>query len=168
MTDANGGRSAASAKPERTASPKPEHAASAKPELTDDRRCFACGPENSHGLRMTFEYGEGSARCRFTPRDEFGGWSNIMHGGVVATLLDEAMAHAAIAAGIRAVTARIEVRFRKPVPTDRTLVVEGSVGARRGRLLEISAVLTDESGCVLAESQGKFIAEPASDRNGRG
>jgi acyl-coenzyme A thioesterase PaaI-like protein len=117
---------------------------------------------------MTFEYGEGTARCAFSPRAEFGGWSNIMHGGIVATLLDEAMAHAAIAAGIRAVTARIEVRFRKPVSTDRPLVVEGSVTARRGRMLEISAVLTESDGTVLAESQGKFIAEMARDQSGRG
>ena len=108
-----------------------------KPTLSDDRRCFACGPDNAAGLRMTFEYGDGTARSRVVPRREFGGWSNIMHGGIVATLLDEAMAHAAIAAGVRAVTARIEVRFRKAVPTDVPLVVEGRVEGRSGRVMEI-------------------------------
>jgi len=70
-----------------------------KPQLRDDRRCFACGPDSEHGLKMTFEYGEGTARSRVVPRREFGGWSDIMHGGIVATLLDEAMAHAALGAG---------------------------------------------------------------------
>jgi len=131
--------------------------------LADDRRCFACGPDNEHGLRMKFEYGDGEARCVLQPRREFGGWSNIMHGGIVATLLDEAMAHAAIAKGVRAVTARIEVRFRKPVPTDRPLIVEGKVDGMRGRMLEISGVLKDaESGAELARSQARFLAEPES------
>lgn len=137
-----------------------------KPQLTDDRRCFACGPDNERGLRMTFEYGDGMARSRITPRAEFGGWSAIMHGGIVATLLDEAMAHAAIAAGVRAVTARIEVRFRKPVPTDRPLIVEGKVVGRRGRVLEIDGMLRGEDGTHYAESHARFLTEHGE--NGRG
>ncbi len=131
-----------------------------RPELADDRRCFACGPDNEIGLRMTFEYGDGTARARVMPRREFGGWSNIMHGGIVATLLDEAMAHAAIAAGVRAVTARIEVRFRSAVPTDQPLVVEGRIERRRGRMLEIVGTLSDERGKRYAESHARFVAEP--------
>ena len=131
-----------------------------KPKLADDRRCFACGPDNASGLRMTFEYGDGTARSRVLPRREFGGWSNIMHGGIVATLLDEAMAHAAIAAGVRAVTARIEVRFRKAVPTDAPLIVEGRVDGRRGRVLEIEGTLSGEDGTRYAESVARFLAEP--------
>jgi acyl-coenzyme A thioesterase PaaI-like protein len=135
-------------------------AASAAPALTDDRHCFACGPDNQIGLRMTFEYGDGTAACTLQPRREFGGWSNIMHGGIVATLLDEAMAHAAIGAGVRAVTARIEVRFRKPVPTDKALVVKGRVTGRRGRVLDISGVLsTADDGETLAESHARFVTE---------
>jgi acyl-coenzyme A thioesterase PaaI-like protein len=142
--------------------------ASTNQPLSDDRQCFACGPDSANGLRMTFEYGDGSARSRVQPRREFGGWSNIMHGGIVATLLDEAMAHAAIAAGVRAVTARIEVRFRKPVPTNQPLVVEGKVERRRGRVLEISGLLSGEDGAVLAESHARFLAETAADRARRG
>jgi acyl-coenzyme A thioesterase PaaI-like protein len=131
-----------------------------KPSLADDRRCFACGPDNVAGLQMTFEYGDGTARSRVVPRREFGGWSNIMHGGIVATLLDEAMAHAALASGVRAVTARIEVRFRQAVPTDRPLLVEGRVTARRGRVLDIDGTLSGEDGTRYAESHARFLAEP--------
>jgi len=130
-----------------------------KPQLRDDRRCFACGPDSEHGLKMTFEYGEGTARSRVVPRREFGGWSDIMHGGIVATLLDEAMAHAALGAGERAVTARIEVRFRKPVPTDRPLLVEGKVTGRRGRVMEIDGTLSGEDGTRYAESHARFLVE---------
>ena len=138
------------------------------PALADDRRCFACGPDNEIGLRMTFEYGDGTARARVLPRREFGGWSNIMHGGIVATLLDEAMAHAAIAAGVRAVTARIEVRFRHAVPTDVPLLVEGRVEGRRGRMLEIAGALSDEHGTCYAESHARFVAEPGGAAAARG
>lgn len=137
-----------------------------KPALTDDRRCFACGPDNEHGLRMAFEYGDGTARCVVTPRREFGGWSDIMHGGIVVTLLDEAMAHAAIGAGVRAVTARIEVRFRHPVPTGKPLVVEGKVTGRRGRVMEIEGSLSAEDGTRYAESHARFLAEISEDGRG--
>ena len=131
-----------------------------KARLADDRRCFACGPDNENGLRMTFEYGDRTARSRVVSRREFGGWSDIMHGGIVMTLLDEAMAHAAIAAGVRAVTARIEVRFRKAVPVDAPLIVEGKVQGRRGRVLEMEATLSGEDGTRYADGHARFIAEP--------
>jgi acyl-coenzyme A thioesterase PaaI-like protein len=106
------------------------------PQLQDDRRCFACGPDNPHGLHMKFEYGEGFAKCEIEPGLAFAGWSSIMHGGVVAVLLDEAMAHATLSTGERAVTARLEVRFRKAAPTSELLTVEGRVTGRRGFAVE--------------------------------
>jgi acyl-coenzyme A thioesterase PaaI-like protein len=136
--------------------------------LADDRRCFACGPDNETGLRMTFEYGDGTARSIVAPGRAFGGWSDIMHGGIVATLLDEAMAHAAIAAGERAVTARIEVRFRKAVPTDKPLVVEGKIQSRRGRVLEMESTLCGEDGTLFAEGKARFVTEPDGGRASEG
>ena len=141
----------------------------ARERLTDDRRCFACGPDNPAGLQMTFEYGAGTARSRVVPRSEFGGWAAIMHGGIVATLLDEAMAHAAIAAGERAVTARIEVRFRKAVPTGLPLIVEGKVQSRRGRVMEMESTLRGDDGTLYAEGKARFVIEPAGQtESGRG
>lgn len=127
--------------------------------LADDRRCFACGPDNPIGLRLTFEYGDDSARTVVTPARQFGGWTDIIHGGIVATLLDEAMAHAAIACGVRAVTARLEVRFRKAVPVGRPLVLEGRITGRRGRVLEMRSELTDAGGTLYANALGKFVAD---------
>jgi uncharacterized protein (TIGR00369 family) len=133
-------------------------ASTAPSQLEDDRRCFACGPDNELGLRLQFEYGENAARCTVSVPERFGGWTGIMHGGIVATLLDEAMAHAAIAAGARAVTAKLEVRFRKPAPTGTPLVIEGSVKRLRGKLLDGQAALTDGSGTVYAEGRSRFVA----------
>jgi acyl-coenzyme A thioesterase PaaI-like protein len=112
---------------------------------------------------MEFQYGDGFASCTIEPGIAFAGWSNIMHGGVVATLLDEAMAHATLSTGERAVTARLAVRFRKAVPTGEPLVVEGRVTGRRGRVLEVSGVLRGADGTVYANGQSRFVAERSAD-----
>jgi acyl-coenzyme A thioesterase PaaI-like protein len=130
--------------------------------LVDDRRCFACGQQNEHGLRLHFEYGERSARATPAVARRFGGWSGMLHGGVVTTLLDEAMAHAAIAAGVRAVTARLQVRFHRPAPSAVPLVLEGVLQKRRGRMLELSATLRGVDGTAYAEGSGRFIAQDAA------
>ncbi len=127
--------------------------------LVDDRRCFACGPDNAEGMQLTFEYGDGTARAVFRPQRRFAGWTTILHGGILATLLDEAMAHAAIAAGIRAVTGRLEIRFRKAAPIDRPLVATGKVDGRRGRMLSLSATVAGEDGTLYAEGQGRFVSD---------
>ena len=127
--------------------------------LEDDRRCFACGPENAEGMQLRFRYGDGCASAVWRPAQRFSGWTSIVHGGVVATLLDEAMAHAAIAAGVRAVTGRLEIRFRKAAPMDAALVAQGRLEHRRGRMLALSATVTGEDGTLYAEATGKFLAE---------
>jgi acyl-coenzyme A thioesterase PaaI-like protein len=132
--------------------------------LQDDRRCFACGPENAEGMQLRFEYGDGEAKTAFIPQQRFAGWITILHGGIVATLLDEAMAHAAIAAGVRAVTGRLEIRFRKAAPMAATLIATGRLESRRGRVLNLSATVTGEDGTLYAEGQGRFVADDAGRR----
>jgi uncharacterized protein (TIGR00369 family) len=133
-------------------------ASTAPSRLEDDRRCFACGPDNELGLRLQFEYGKNTARCTVTIPAHMGGWTGMLHGGIVATLLDEVMAHAAIAAGVRAVTAKLEIRFRKPAPTGKPLVAEGSVQQRRGKVFDGEAVLSDGAGTIYAEGRSRFVA----------
>jgi uncharacterized protein (TIGR00369 family) len=108
---------------------------------------------------MRFDYGEGTARSEIVTGDVFAGWRDIMHGGIVAVLLDEAMAHATLSTGVRCVTARLEVRFRKPVPTDKPLIVEGNVTARRGRVLEVAGTLKGKDGTLYAEGRSRFVTE---------
>lgn len=135
----------------------------------DDGRCFACGPENEIGLRLRFERaGEDGVRARTMLRPEFQGWQGIAHGGVALSLLDEAMAHAAGAAGHRGVTASLNARFRKPVPLGVPLTIQGRVKWTRRNVLELSASVADESGAVLVEAEGRFVSqgriEDAADR----
>ncbi|HET9097582.1 MAG TPA: PaaI family thioesterase [Candidatus Baltobacteraceae bacterium] len=126
----------------------------------DDGRCFACGPENEIGLRLHFERaGEDAVCARTQLRAEFQGWQGIAHGGVALALLDEAMAHAAGAAGHRGVTASMSARFRKPVPLGVPIRVEGRVKWTRRNVLELQASVSDETGAVLVEGEGRFVSQ---------
>ena len=136
----------------------------ARTALEDDRRCFACGPENPEGLQLHFTYGDGTASATWRPAKRFAGWTTMLHGGIVATLLDEAMAHAAISTGVRAVTGKLEIRFRKAAPLDSALVASGRVEKRRGRMFELSAAVTGEDGTLYAQAQGRFVADDAGGR----
>ncbi len=120
--------------------------------LGDDRYCFACGPENPIGLKVRSVREEGTAEIVWNPSREFQGFKGILHGGITSTLLDEAMAHAAI----NAVTARISVRFRKPVRTDREIRVRARVTGRKGRLIRVTTTLVQEEE-TRASAEGEFI-----------
>lgn len=135
----------------------------------DDGRCFACGPENEIGLHLHFESdGEDGVRSSAVLRPEFQGWRGIAHGGVALSLLDEAMAHAAGAAGHRGVTASMNARFRNPVPLGTPLDIRGRVKWMRRNVLELYASVSDENGTVLVEGEGRFVSqgrlEDATDR----
>ncbi|MGD0968708.1 MAG: PaaI family thioesterase [Candidatus Aquilonibacter sp.] len=129
----------------------------------DDGYCFACGPENPIGLRLHFEPEGDGVRAETTLAAEFQGWQSVAHGGIAMSLLDEAMAHAAGAAGHRGVTASINVRFRKPVPIGAVIAITGRVAWQRRNVLGLEAKLTDTSGTLLADGEGKFVSMGALD-----
>jgi uncharacterized protein (TIGR00369 family) len=125
----------------------------------DDGHCIGCGPLSDIGLKMTFEAAEdGTVTCRTIVPATFQGWRGITHGGVVALLLDEAMAYAAGAAGVLGVTGDMKMRFRKAVPTGLELTVRGKVAWRRRNVLSIEASVSDAHGTLLASAVGSFLA----------
>ncbi len=132
-------------------------------KLIDDHVCFACGVDNPDGLRLKFEYPEpGLCRAEFVPKAKHQGWKGVLHGGIVSTLLDEAMAHAlgsygGGAASSGAVTAELKVRFKKPVPIGEKIVLTGRVVGVKGRVAEAESGITDENGNILASAIGKLV-----------
>jgi uncharacterized protein (TIGR00369 family) len=130
--------------------------------LDDDHFCFACGDRNPDGLRIRFEYPE-PGRCRAVLKLDrrFQGWRDILHGGIISTILDEGFAHAyggpARGAGEAAVTAEMTVKFKKPVKIGQTVILEGRVLSAVGRLISCVSSLSDEGGAVLASATGKLI-----------
>lgn len=126
----------------------------------DDGRCFACGPYNAEGLHLRFdpdgEGGKVSARITLPPR--FQGWRGAAHGGVVAMLLDEAMAYACGALGERGMTASMQMRFRHAVPLGEPLTITGAVKWKRRNVIAVEAAVLDASGKVLAGADGSFVS----------
>lgn len=121
------------------------------------RLCFGCGDANPHGLGMHFRLEEHRAVAEFTLQSQFQGYPGRAHGGVVATMLDEAMSWTVYAAGAWSVTARMTMRFRGGVPIGEPLTVVGWLVRDRGRYLELRSELRDKEAVLLAEAEGLFV-----------
>jgi acyl-coenzyme A thioesterase PaaI-like protein len=128
-------------------------------DLIDEGMCFVCGKRNPIGLKVDFELDRANLRIhgRFVPRTEHQGYTGIMHGGLVSTLLDEAMVKLLWDAGIHAVSASLQVKLIRPARVGETIVITGWVDADRGRVIHTGARLEDLSGAVLAEATGKCV-----------
>jgi acyl-coenzyme A thioesterase PaaI-like protein len=118
------------------------------------RYCYACGDLNPIGLRLEFRMEDGWAMTQFVARHEHQGYPGYVHGGIVSTLLDEAMGWATYGRGIWALTGRLQTRFRGIVPTNVLLTVRGRIERDRGRTLDVIAELLDSDGKTLADSSG--------------
>lgn len=131
--------------------------------LNDDHFCFVCGQNNPDGLHVKFEYPEpGKCRASFLPLQKHQGWQGILHGGIVSTLLDEAMAHAVGGSergggGSGAVTAELNVRFKKPVNIGQQAILTGRVVNDKGRVVEAVSQIEDLDGTILASASGKLV-----------
>lgn len=128
-------------------------------EPIDDGRCFGCGRHNPIGLQLHFQIEGEGASCRTTLGAVFQGWRGVAHGGIVMSLIDEAMAYAASAVGWKGVTAECTTRFRHPVPLDAPLLVQGRVVWQRRNVVGVQAEVLDEHGTVLASGEGKFVGK---------
>lgn len=119
--------------------------------------CFGCGRENEAGLRLDFRLLEnGKLETRFTPREIHGGWEGVFHGGLMATLLDEAMLAHLHLTGVDAATASLEVRYLEAAPLGEEILVHAWRTAERGRLHEMAA--TARRGVrVLARARAKCL-----------
>ncbi len=118
--------------------------------------CFACGEANPRGLHMHFRMEDDKAIAEFTIPEYLQGFPGQAHGGVVATMLDEAMGWATYGLGIWTMTAKITVRFRDSVPLDEALTVTAWITRDRGRFVELAAELRDRGGKRLAHAEGLF------------
>jgi uncharacterized protein (TIGR00369 family) len=126
--------------------------------LKISRRCFGCGPDNAAGLQLAFEMrSDGRLETRFVPRAHHGGWEGVFHGGLMATLLDEAMMAYLYRSGVNAATGELKVRFREPVRLGDELVVEAWEEERRGRLIRMAAEARRQ-GVVVASASASCLS----------
>ena len=127
--------------------------------------CFGCGLDNPIGLHLDdFEIAADSVTARFRPRQQYSGFAGVLHGGIIATLLDEAMAWTAmLLERTFVVTANLELKYRKPAPADALYDVRGTMLERRGRRLRIAGEAHVGS-TMIAQANGLFLAtEPIED-----
>jgi len=120
--------------------------------LEDDAMCFCCGAKNPIGLRLHFEEtSDGRMRTIWTPRKEHQGFKDIVHGGLVATVLDEVMVRLLYLRGIEAVTAGMETKLIRPLQWGTPYRFEGWIVRDRGR-----AVITEAE--AFEGSSGERVA----------
>ena len=124
-----------------------------------DHHCFGCGNQNPIGLLLRFrELPDGGVWADFTPSRDHEGYLGVTHGGILSSILDEAMSWAITAEGGIAVTARMAVSFRRPARVGAPLRVTAEVTQRRSRLYDVTASLTEIETCdVIAEAEGRFM-----------
>jgi acyl-coenzyme A thioesterase PaaI-like protein len=128
-------------------------------ELPHTHSCFVCGEANPLGLKLRFESDGQIARTRFTPCPHHVGFKDVIHGGLLATVLDEIMVWACAVRTRRfAFCAEMSVRFLRSAKPQEELVVKGELVAnRRGKIFEAKASVTNAAGDVLAEATGKYM-----------
>jgi uncharacterized protein (TIGR00369 family) len=130
-----------------------------KNDFTDDRACFVCGEKNPAGLKLRIrtdsERGESTADVTFG--EHFQGWAKIVHGGLVAAVLDEAMIYAAGAKDLKCVTGEMTVRYVKPASTGIAYTLKGRFVEDKGRIVIAQSALLDSKGQQVARASGKLF-----------
>jgi len=121
-------------------------------------RCFGCGPANPAGLQLEFLLAEdGTVICPATIPATFDGHPGYLHGGIIATLLDESMSKAVRSLGVSAMTRQLEAEYLRPVPSGVPIRMEGRIVRSEGRKHWAEARILNENGKELARSKGLFI-----------
>ncbi len=131
------------------------------PEV-EDGMCFACGEKNPISLALKFEeIDEDKVKAEFIPGEYHQGYNGIIHGGLTATLLDEAMAHVIGFKGIKAFTAELNIRYRKAIEIGEKLEIFGEYkSSKKTSIVNIhytQAEIFDKDGNLKAQAEAKFI-----------
>ena len=133
----------------------------------DYQSCFGCGRDNPYGLKLVFKWDGQTARADFTPSAVFQGWPGLVHGGIMACLLDEAMGYAALFEVGRCVTARMQIMLKRPAMVGEPLVIAASVRRKSRKLVGTVATVTLRDGTLVAEGTGThFVVNMQKRRSG--
>lgn len=126
--------------------------------------CYACGKENPIGLKLTFRQERDAVKAEFTPGEFHQGWPGVIHGGIIDTLLDEALAYVPFFLGLNCVTAKMEVRIRHPVSVGQQLFISSTMARKTRKLIETRAKIALEDGTAIAEAKAVMYVVNESKR----
>jgi acyl-coenzyme A thioesterase PaaI-like protein len=132
-------------------------------ELPHTAGCVVCGKDNPHGLQLSLhvDQNSGVVTTRYLSRPQHIGFVGIIHGGVLATILDEAMVWAATWSGKRfCVCGELQVRYRQPAPVGATMLIEARVRAIRSRLIETTGTISSGDCTIYSTATGKYVPVP--------
>ena len=128
-------------------------------QLPHTAGCLVCGRDNprGHHLNLYVDPGTSAVTCNYTPARTDIGFEGIVHGGVIATILDEAMVWAATWSGKRfCVCGELTIRFKKSATVGMPLAIRAGIVSSRSRLIETEAAVTNEAGELLAAGSAKY------------
>ena len=129
----------------------------------NSRLCFVCGLQNPFGLRLEFyDNGVDEVLCTYAIADNYQGYPGIAHGGIVAAILDEVVGRVAMIDNHMRffVTAKMEIKYRNPVPLNTTLTITGTPVRHRGRLLQARGEIRLADGGLLVEATMTLVDVP--------
>ena len=120
--------------------------------------CFGCAPHNTKGLKLQFWYTENGCVSYHSIPKEYCGFTGLVHGGIIATLLDEVAAWTIITHLFRiGITVQITVKYLKPIPTEEELVIKAEILEHNGENIIVLARIQSKNGLILAEANSKWL-----------
>ena len=127
---------------------------------SDANQCFVCGPSNSIGLKLTFKMDGEICKSKFCPGVMHCGYDGVTHGGIIFSVLDDVMANWIHLKGIRAYTAKCDIRYKDSLPIGTDVAVEGHCLKQRNRLIVMAGrMIRADSGDLVAETQASFMID---------
>ena len=127
--------------------------------LADDQLCFGCGAKNGRGLHLKFTLDEKRRviKSRWIPTKEFQGYADIIHGGMIALILDEVMVNFLWKLENPSVTGEMTVRFHRPARVGEPIDFEAHVGSQKGRLFQMKGTAKTSAGRLIASASASCI-----------
>lgn len=122
-----------------------------------DEACFACGPANEHGLHLRITGGAEGVCATIDPPAWSSGYQNVVHGGLVATILDEMAVWAAYKQGHRSVTAELTMRMKDSMKTGQTYQADARVTNVKHRLIAAESRILNEDHFLVASATVKLL-----------
>lgn len=130
----------------------------------DFSHCFICGKNNPDGLHLKVEDGQERARAVWVAEDKYVGYENVLHGGILCSILDDLMGHAVFSLDVDAFTAHLEIDYRTPAFAGDELVCEAHIVKRgKGRSIHLEGTVF-RGDTLVAEAKGVLVIVGQDDR----
>jgi acyl-coenzyme A thioesterase PaaI-like protein len=125
---------------------------------SDANNCFVCGPTNQIGLHLEFRIENDICKSEFTPGEDHCGYDDVTHGGIIFSILDDVMANWVYLKGIKAFTAKVDIRYKDSLPIGTAVRLEGKCLKQRGRLTIMQGTMTRiDNDKIVAECEARFM-----------